>query len=70
MVKVNGQRMTCADVARREQQLARVARERAWTGVWGRVRRVAGTNGAWRHVAVRVARAREAETSAGAWRHV
>ena len=33
----------------------------------GRVRRVAGTSGAWRRVAARVARAREAETSAGAW---
>ena len=56
-VKVNGQLLTCADVAvwrhlgltwqGEKQQQARVVRECAWTGACGRVRRVAGTSGAW-----------------------
>ena len=62
-VRVNGQWLTCADVAvwrhlgltwqEEKQQLARVARvarECAWTGACGRVRRVVGTSGARRHV--------------------
>ena len=59
-VRVNGQLMTCADVAvwrhlgltwqEEKQQQARVAREWEWTGAWGHVRRVAGTDGAWRCV--------------------
>ena len=61
MVKVNGQRSKStddmcwrgsvtsprADMAGREAQQARVAREWAWTGAWGRVRCVAGTVDAW-----------------------
>ena len=42
---------------------ARVVRECAWD--W-RVWRVADIDGAWRHVATRRARARQAESSAGA----
>ena len=70
MVKVNGQRMTCADVAvRRHLGLTwqdakcsrRVCEHR--TGVWG-------VWGAWRRVATRGACARETETSAGVWRRV
>ena len=34
--------------------MAHVARECTWTGIWGRVRRVAGTDGAWRRVEARV----------------
>ena len=69
-VRVNSQRMTCADVAvwhhlgltwqEEKQQQVRVAHEWEWTGAWG-ARQV---------VTARGARAREAETSAGAWRRV
>ena len=37
-------------MAGREAQQARGACEGAWTGTWWRVRRVAGTDGAWRLV--------------------
>ena len=73
IVKVNGQRMTCADVAvwrhlgltwqeekQQQARVARVAHECAWAGAWG----------AWQVPAARGARAREAETSAGVWRRV
>ena len=57
MVKVNGQRMTCVDVAvprhlgltwqEEKQQQVCVARECAWTGTWGS-REARG--GAWQRV--------------------
>ena len=59
-LRVNGQRLTCVDVAvwrhlgltwqEEKQQQARVARECAWLA---RVGHVAGTSGAWRRVLVR-----------------
>ena len=49
------------------QQQARVARGWEWPSAWWRV---AGSDGAWRCVAARGARVREAETSGGAWGHV
>ena len=44
---VNGQRMTCADVAGREAQQARVVREWAWTGTWGAWQVPTARGGAW-----------------------
>ena len=76
-IRVNCQRMTCADVAvwrhlgltwqEEKQQQARVAREWEWTGAWG-AREARGRY--WRRVAARGAHAREAETLADAWRCV
>ena len=57
-------RHTRADVAVRETKLARGAR------LVRRVGHVSGSDGAWRSVAARAARAREAETSGGTWRRV
>ena len=76
-VKVNSQRLTCADVAvwrhlgltwqEEKQQQARVARECAWTGACG----AREAHDRYRQrVAARGACAREAETSASALRRV
>ena len=79
-VRVNGQRITCVDVAVWRHLGLTWQEEKRSRRVWrvserglarrGRVRRVAGTGDAWRCVKARGARAREAETSAGAWRRV
>ena len=70
MVKVNDQRMTCADVAvwrhlgltwqdtKHNRRVERVGEH--GTGTWG----------AWQILAARGVRAREAGTSAGAWRRL
>ena len=65
-VRVNGQRMTCADVAVWRHLGLTWQAEKCFRRV-GRVRSMADTGGAWQRVEVR---AREAETSAGAWGHV
>ena len=66
-VRVNGQLLMCADMAvwrhlgltwqeekQQQARVAHVAHECTWTGTWGRVRRVVGTDGVWRRVEARV----------------
>ena len=83
LVKVNSQKMTCADVAVWHHLRAYVAvceaeQARGVRGVHGargvrenwHMRRVEACEGYWRRVVTREACAREAENSAGVWRRV
>ena len=77
LVKVNGQRLTCADVAVWHHLRAYVAVHEAEQALgaheargrtWGLVREAHGR--AWETLTARGAHAREAETSGSAWGHV
>ena len=70
MVKVNGQRLTCVDVAVWHHLGLTWREEKRSRRVWCVSERgLARGRYRW-HVATRGARAREVETSAGAWRRV